>query len=72
MHWRGRKLVTDWPSLKEQVRRWQAVQRLNWSEDDIVQVSRHLNSLFYKVKETGAVGQSAAIRATPWPQGAGS
>ena len=24
MHWRDQKLVTDWPSLKAQVRRWQA------------------------------------------------
>lgn len=71
VHWRGRKLVTDWPSLKEQVRRWQAVQQLNWGEEDIVQVSRHLNGLFYKVKETGAVGQSAAIRSAPRPQRVG-
>jgi mono/diheme cytochrome c family protein len=24
MHWRGRKLVNDWDSLAEQVRRWAA------------------------------------------------
>ncbi|MBP8308723.1 MAG: cytochrome C [Burkholderiaceae bacterium] len=68
VHWRGRKLVTDWSSLMVQVRRWQSVQQLNWSDDDIVQVARHLNARFYKVKETGDKGApSAAAGAAPGP-----
>lgn len=60
VHWRGRKLVTDWASLMVQVRRWQSVQQLNWNDDDIVQVARHLNARFYKIKETGDKGVPSA------------
>ena len=49
MHWRDRKLVTDWSSLKVQVRRWQGAAQLNWSEDDIDDVARFLNDAFYKL-----------------------
>jgi mono/diheme cytochrome c family protein len=55
MHWRDRKLVTDWPSLKLQVRRWQAAAQLNWSEDDIDDVSRFLNDTFYRLQGGGKV-----------------
>ena len=58
-HWRDRRLVTDWTSLREQVRRWQDLQRLNWSEEDITQVARHLNARFYRVRETGDRGPAA-------------
>ncbi|MDO9073056.1 MAG: cytochrome C [Rubrivivax sp.] len=49
MHWRDKKQVTDWPSLRAQVRRWQAADQLAWSDDDIEQVARHLNELFYRL-----------------------
>jgi hypothetical protein len=55
MHWRDRKLVTDWPSLKLQVRRWQAAAQLNWSEDDIDDVARFLNDTFYRLQGGGKV-----------------
>jgi hypothetical protein len=58
-HWRDRRLVTDWSSLREQVRRWQDLQRLGWTEDDITLVARHLNARFYKVREGGERGPSA-------------
>jgi len=47
LHWRERKQATDWRSLKEQVRRWQAAGQLDWSEADIVEVTRHLNDTIY-------------------------
>jgi mono/diheme cytochrome c family protein len=47
MHWRGRKLVNDWESLAEQVRRWQQASSLGWRDDDILEVSRYLNDRFY-------------------------
>lgn len=63
VHWRDRKLVTDWASLLEQVRRWQAIQRLGWSDEDIVRVARYLNRRHYQLPETGApVGPSASAR----------
>jgi mono/diheme cytochrome c family protein len=47
VHWRDKKLATDWNSLKVQVRRWQAVAALGWSEEDVLDVTRHLNERFY-------------------------
>ena len=49
MHWRDKKLVTDWPSLKVQVRRWQGTAQLNWSEEDIDDVARFLNDTYYRL-----------------------
>jgi mono/diheme cytochrome c family protein len=46
-HWRDKKQVTDWDSLEQQVRRWQAAVMLEWNEDDIHEVARHLNDSYY-------------------------
>jgi hypothetical protein len=48
VHWRERKLVTDWASLVAEVKRWQAAGRLQWSESDVDQVARHLNETIYR------------------------
>lgn len=48
MHWRDNKQAVDWPSLRQQVRLWQASAQLNWNDDDIEQVARHLNETFYR------------------------
>jgi mono/diheme cytochrome c family protein len=48
VHWRNKKLATDWASLKAQVTHWQAVALLNWSEADIVEVTYHLNGTIYR------------------------
>ncbi len=47
VHWRGKKLVTDWASLQSQVQRWQGVSRLGWNNDDIEEVARYLNIIYY-------------------------
>lgn len=47
VHWRDNRLATDWSSLEAQVRRWQSVGRLNWSDDDIRDVARYLNDRNY-------------------------
>ncbi|WP_040851926.1 c-type cytochrome [Nitrosospira lacus] len=47
VHWRDKKLVTDWTSLRAEVRRWQEVSGLGWGDDDITEVARHLNALYY-------------------------
>ena len=49
MHWRDKKLVTDWPTLKGQVRRWQGTAQLSWSEEDIDDVARFLNDTYYRL-----------------------
>lgn len=47
VHWRDGRLATDWKSLNAQVRRWQLVAHLNWSEEDIQNVTRYLNTRYY-------------------------
>lgn len=51
LHWRDARLVTSWETLVAQVRRWQAVARLQWSDEDILQVARHLNATIYGYPE---------------------
>ena len=48
MHWRDQRRATDLDSLKEQVRLWQGRALLSWAEDDIVEVTRHLNQSIYR------------------------
>lgn len=47
MHWRAERLVTDWNSLKAQVRRWQGSAKLDWNESDVMAVALYLNGRFY-------------------------
>lgn len=48
MHWRDKRIVTDWASLKVLVRRWQGVAQLNWGDDEVEDVARYLNARFYR------------------------
>jgi mono/diheme cytochrome c family protein len=52
MHWRDKKLATDWQSLLAQVQRWQALAGLQWTEDDVVEVARYLNDTIYRHPQT--------------------
>lgn len=63
VHWRDRKLVTDWVSLKAQVRRWQTNAGAGWSESDIVEVTRHLNERYYHFRQTDS--QASLAKAPP-------
>lgn len=47
IHWREKTLATDWHSLKSQVHRWQSNIGLDWSEDEITDVTRYLNAAYY-------------------------
>ena len=47
IYWRAQKLATDWSSLKSQVRRWQSIMNLGWSEEEIGDVAYFLNTLHY-------------------------
>jgi hypothetical protein len=53
MHWRDARIVRDWPGLAAQVRGWQARAKLEWSDADILEVSRHLNSTIYRLPQPG-------------------
>ena len=48
VHWREKKVATNWGSLVTEVRRWQANAKLAWSTDDVEAVARYLNSLHYR------------------------
>jgi len=48
IHWRKQRLATDWNSLKAQVRRWQASIGLNWSDEEITEVTHYLNRIHYR------------------------
>jgi len=50
VHWRDRRLATDWVSLQAQVARWQTAGSLNWSDEDIAAVTQYLNERFYGFK----------------------
>ena len=54
MHWREQRLARDWGSLKGQVRRFQGIARLQWSEEDIDAVARHLNDTIYRFPHSQA------------------
>ncbi|MGE0315215.1 MAG: cytochrome c [Lautropia sp.] len=66
VHWRANRLATDWSSLEDQVRRWQSVGRLNWSDDDIRAVARHLNERIYRF-DPGAPAMSRLAPGTSRP-----
>lgn len=51
MHWREKKTVRDWPSLRAQVMFWQAQARLGWGEEDITLVARYLNAAYYRLAQ---------------------
>jgi mono/diheme cytochrome c family protein len=53
MHWRARGAVKDWTSLKDEVRKWQVVASLGWTEDDVVDVARYLNDTIYHYEQFG-------------------
>lgn len=47
IHWRDKKLVTDWKSLRSEIDRWQGASWLGWDKEDIADVARYLNALYY-------------------------
>ena len=48
VHWREKKIATDWSTQQAQVRRWQDNTGLAWSNEDIAQAARYLNAIYYR------------------------
>jgi mono/diheme cytochrome c family protein len=48
IHWRANRRAVDWETLKFQVRRWQGVLNLNWTEADADDVAHYLNDTIYR------------------------
>jgi len=49
VHWREKKLVSDWTSLSAQVDRWQKNAKLGWRGEDVDAVARYLNATYYQL-----------------------
>ena len=55
MHWRERKLATDWSERSpREVRRWQRNAGLDWSDEDVDAVARYLNATIYRFRDAPA------------------
>lgn len=48
IHWREKKLVSNWKSLLSEVQRWQETLMLEWNKDDNKEVARYLNVIYYR------------------------
>lgn len=55
LHWRDKRVATDWASLRQQVQRWQGAAGLAWNGDDIDAVALHLNQRFYRFRRPTAL-----------------
>ena len=51
VHWRDRRLATDFTSLVAQVGRWQKNTGLDWSSEEILDVVRYLNATMYRLPD---------------------
>jgi mono/diheme cytochrome c family protein len=51
VHWRDKKLVRNWRSLRAEVYRWQKTASLRWSDADIAAVTQYLNIRYYHYPE---------------------
>ena len=65
LHWRDRKAASNWASLKVEVERWQKTSGLGWREEDVNDVARYLNALYYRFPELPANGASTADAGAP-------
>ena len=48
------RIARDWDGLRQQVRRWQAADALEWNDTDIDEVARYLNAQYYQFVEQTA------------------
>lgn len=54
VHWRDKRLATDWASLLYQVRRWEQNIGLDLNGDDTEAIANYLNGLYYRFQVPGA------------------
>lgn len=65
LHWRDRKAARNWASLKAEVERWQKNSGLGWREEDVTDVARYLNTLYYRFPEPEPDGAATADATAP-------
>lgn len=49
IHWRDKRLVSSWPTLVNEVTRWQRNAGQKWEPSDINNVAAYLNDRFYRL-----------------------
>ena len=64
LHWRDRKVVKNWTGLTAEVDRWQKRSGLGWREEDVTEVARYLNTLYYRFSAPEADRAATADAAT--------
>jgi mono/diheme cytochrome c family protein len=52
VHWRDKRLATNWSGLKSQVRRWQDNIGIGLNQDEIASIAGYLNDLYYRYPVT--------------------
>jgi mono/diheme cytochrome c family protein len=67
LHWRDKKAAKNWVSLKAEVERWQKTSGLGWREEDVNDVARYLNTLYYRFPEPRGDAASTADATAPAP-----
>lgn len=65
LHWRASKAVTDWTSLRSEVRKWQGEAKLAWGEDDVLEVARYLNDNIYHFVLPSATAMTTSSTVVP-------
>jgi mono/diheme cytochrome c family protein len=60
IHWRDGKIASNWAGLTSQVDRWQKASGLGWRDDDVTEVARYLNTLYYRFPAPDAASAPAA------------
>ena len=63
VHWREKRLATDWAGLAAQVERWQANARLGWSAEDVDAVVQYLNARYYRFPDPRPAAAVAPVAA---------
>jgi mono/diheme cytochrome c family protein len=69
VHWRQNRLVKDWTSLRSQVERWQANIGQRWTREQILDVAKYLNRVFYKFEPADQARTTRPLKAISNPLG---
>jgi hypothetical protein len=68
IHWRTNRRAIDWDTLKFQVRRWQGVLNLGWTEADTDDVAHFLNDTIYRFpRQVSGGGRRPGLPASKEP-----
>ena len=60
LHWREKRLATDWSSLESQVRRWHETVGLAPDEEGVAAITRYLNARYYHFATPATMQQGNA------------